>query len=64
MKYLFRVLTPILVLVVFIVLKLCKVIAWSWWWVCAPLWIPLTIVVLLAIYVVYTLRNEGYDFKK
>lgn len=64
MKYLFWVLTPILVLVVFIVLKLCKVVAWSWWWVCAPLWIPLTIVVLLAIYVVYTLRNEGYDFKK
>ncbi len=63
MKYLFWVLTPILVLVVFVVLKLCKVIAWSWWWVCAPLWIPLAIVVLLAIYVVYTLRNEGYDFR-
>lgn len=25
----------------FITLKLCKVIAWSWWWVLAPLWIPL-----------------------
>jgi hypothetical protein len=24
--------------VVFLVLKLCGVIAWSWWWVTAPLW--------------------------
>ena len=22
----------------FIVLKLCGVIAWSWWWVTAPFW--------------------------
>lgn len=22
--------------VIFIVLKLCKVITWSWWWVCPP----------------------------
>lgn len=27
-------------LIVFIVLKLCGVIAWSWWWVLAPLWMP------------------------
>ncbi len=24
--------------VAFIVLKLCGVIAWSWWWVLAPFW--------------------------
>jgi hypothetical protein len=24
--------------VVFLVLKLCHVINWSWWWVTAPLW--------------------------
>lgn len=24
---------------VFLILKLTKVIAWSWWWVTAPLWI-------------------------
>ena len=34
--------------VVFLVLKLCKVIAWSWWWVTAPLWIP-TIISIVAI---------------
>lgn len=24
--------------VVFVTLKLCKVIDWSWWWVTAPFW--------------------------
>ena len=28
--------------VAFVVLKLCGVIAWSWWWVLSPFWIPLT----------------------
>ena len=26
--------------IVFLVLKLCGVIQWSWWWVTGPLWIP------------------------
>lgn len=30
--------------IVFLVLKLTGVIAWSWWWVTAPLWIPFAIV--------------------
>lgn len=24
--------------IVFVTLKLCNVIAWSWWWVTAPFW--------------------------
>lgn len=32
-----------LLLVAFVVLKLCGVINWSWWWVLAPLWAPLLI---------------------
>lgn len=28
-----------LLFVAFLVLKLCGVICWSWWWVSAPLWI-------------------------
>ena len=46
--------TPLLI--VFIVLKLTEVIAWSWWWVLAPLWIPAAIgasVILLAVLVSY-----------
>jgi hypothetical protein len=38
---------------VFLVLKLTNYIDWSWWWVTAPLWIPIAIigvVVLIAVY--------------
>lgn len=33
-------------LIVFIVLKLCKLIDWSWLWVLSPLWIPFVIFIL------------------
>lgn len=33
-------------LVVFIVLKLCGVITWSWWWVLSPLWIAVLLCIL------------------
>ena len=36
-----------LLAVAFIVLKLCKVINWSWLWVLAPLWIPTALVILI-----------------
>jgi hypothetical protein len=38
-----------LLTIVFIVLKLTGVIAWSWWWVLSPLWIPLGIVALILV---------------
>ena len=39
--------------IVFLVLKLTKFIAWSWWWVSAPLWIPVALVLaILAIILV------------
>lgn len=46
---------PTLLTIAFIVLKLCNVIAWSWWWVLAPLWIPAAIVALglLFIFILY-----------
>lgn len=31
----------------FIILKLCKVIAWSWWWVLSPTWIGAALVILI-----------------
>lgn len=30
--------------IVFLVLKLTDNIDWSWWWVTAPLWLPLALV--------------------
>ena len=35
--------------IVFLVLKLTNVINWSWWWVTASLWIPVSIVLVLLI---------------
>ncbi len=34
--------------IVFLVLKLTETINWSWWWISAPLWIPVVVVVLAA----------------
>jgi len=36
-----------LLFLVFLVLKLCKVIDWSWWWITSPLWAPLAIAVII-----------------
>lgn len=36
-----------LLTIAFIVLKLCKVIEWSWWWVLSPLWISVCLVVAI-----------------
>ena len=35
--------------IVFIILKLCGVIHWSWLWVLAPLWMPTAIVLFVLI---------------
>ena len=34
-------------LIIFIVLKLVGSIAWSWWWVLSPLWIPIAFWLIL-----------------
>jgi hypothetical protein len=39
--------------VAFIVLKLCKVINWSWWWVFAPTWISLILSILIIIFILW-----------
>lgn len=38
-----------LLTIVFITLKLLKVITWSWLWVLSPIWIPIAIVLVIAI---------------
>lgn len=41
-----------LMFIVFLTLKLCGVIDWSWWWVTAPLWgsVAFVVVVLIVVF--------------
>jgi hypothetical protein len=38
-----------LLAIVFIALKLMNCIAWSWWWILAPLWMPTAIFVAILV---------------
>jgi len=40
-----------LLVIVFITLKLLGYITWSWWWVTAPLWMPISIVLAIMLVV-------------
>lgn len=42
-----------LLAIVFIVLKLTGYIAWSWWWVLAPIWIPIIVVPFIFLLIVW-----------
>lgn len=55
---------PVILVIIFMVLKLCGVITWSWFWVLSPLFIPvllcigivvLTAVLTILYYTVYEL---------
>jgi hypothetical protein len=41
-----------LLAIVFITLKLCGTINWSWWWVLSPIWISWVVLILLLIVLV------------
>ena len=40
-----------LLTIVFIILKLCNIITWSWWWVLSPLWISAILWVIVLVIV-------------
>lgn len=46
-----------ILLVVFIVLKLCGVVAWSWLWVLSPLWISAALAVIAVSIMLIAKRN-------
>ena len=48
-----------LLFVLFVGLKLTNVISWSWWWVTAPLWGPLALVIILILMYVTYLMIKG-----
>ena len=35
--------------IVFIILKLCGILTWSWLWVLSPIWIPIAIAIICGI---------------
>jgi hypothetical protein len=55
--------------VIFVVLKLCDIITWSWWWVLSPLWLPLTIClsivlvvdICIVVVIVIAILNNLFD---
>jgi len=53
-----------IVFAVFLVLKLTHTIAWSWWWVTAPLWggAALAIVWLVITFAVAYWASDGFRF--
>ena len=50
-----------LLTIVFIVLKLCGVIEWSWLWVLSPMWIGfLFSLILIIIYVIISIISDKH----
>ena len=51
-----------LLTIAFIVLKLTQTIAWSWWWVLAPIWVPGAIAII--VFVVFIVREVVLILKR
>lgn len=49
-----------LLTIVFVVLKLCGVISWSWWWVVSPLLISMGIYIVALIVLMVIAWRTGY----
>lgn len=48
---------------IFVVLKLMGIIAWSWWWVLAPLWPAAVIWVVVLVLVVFGFKSSRRSFR-
>lgn len=47
-----------ILLIAFVILKLCHVIDWSWWWVLSPIWIPFILLIVIIILIYYFTKDE------
>ena len=45
--------------IVFIILKLTGVLAWSWWWIFSLIWLPVAFIVVLYIIVIARVLGAG-----
>lgn len=52
------------VFLLFLALKLLGVIAWSWWWITAPIWIPVALLVILLITILASYFGSRMNFDK
>lgn len=50
--------------IVFLILKLTNVINWSWWWVTAPLWIPIGLAIMILIVTTLVIIAKEIKHKK
>lgn len=53
----------VLIFAVFTILRLARVITWSWWFVTAPLWVPVLTLLLAAFIIVMTLAVDFIAYK-
>jgi hypothetical protein len=42
---------------IFLVLKLTNYIDWSWWWVTAPLWIPIILIGIIGLIAIFYIKK-------
>lgn len=45
---------PLLVFTLLLVLKLTGVVAWSWWIITMPLWVPLALILMVLAFMMLT----------
>lgn len=55
--------------IIFVILKLCGVLSWSWWWVLSPLWGGVAIFIVLALiwlfcFIAVTIKEKRENKKK
>lgn len=56
---------PMIMFIVFLVLQLCGVISWSWWWVVSPLWImALFVIAVMILYFVIAFLMDLRKYKR
>lgn len=56
---------PMILFIVFLILRLCKVIVWSWWWVTSPLWImALLAIAVMILYIIVAVSMELRKYRK
>lgn len=54
-----------LLTITFIILKLCNVIDWSWWWVLSPIWITAAILLIIGLTIfLVLLKHNKSEHKK